>query len=429
MQEKLNWQLARFNKESGQFETESGVFLATRFLEALKFHPPGVAPVKDESGWYHIDALGNPLYSQRYARCFGFYEGSAAVQTSEGWTHVNLSGEELPNVFEWVGNFQGGHCVVRNDAGEYYHIDNSGKPVYSERYRYAGDYRDGMACVASDKGWTHIDGEGKPTHGRHFNGLNVYHKGYALAMDDSGWFHVYQNGAAIYAHRFSSLEPFYNGCALALKYNGEWVVVDQDSRIVTAIGKLDSISDNSFRITTKATLHWSGPHSLSEAMDFQDETHYGLYLITGRHPAFGMEMPLYLGKAAEQKLGTRIAQHEGWTRHESKDIKVYVGRLISTEWDGNNRSAFEGDKSVPSAWSSLIDRAERLLIFSCSFPYNSSSVKWMDFQSDELTVMNLGERHMLPMVVSTLYWKEYYELNGDGENAKPESRYWVWKGE
>ncbi|MFN9800916.1 MAG: hypothetical protein ACK54P_12955, partial [Bacteroidota bacterium] len=125
-------------------------------------------------------------------------------------------------------------------------------------------------------------------------------------------------------------------------------------------------------ITTKATLNWSGPHSLSEAKDFQDETHYGLYLITGRHPAFGMEMPLYLGKAAEQKLGTRIAKHEGWTRHESKDLKVYVGRLISTEWDGNDRNAFEGDKSVPSSWSSLIDRAERLLIFSCSFPYNSS---------------------------------------------------------
>lgn len=179
----------------------------------------------------------------------------------------------------------------------------------------------------------------------------------------------------------------------------------------------------------RATIHWKGPYSYRYAKTLNKETHYGLYLITGRHPAFGMEMPLYLGKSAEQKLGTRIAQHEGWTRHESKDIKVYVGRLISTQWDGNDRGAFEGDKSVSSAWSSLIDRAERLLIFSCSFPYNSSSVKWMDFQTDELTVMNLGERHMLPMMVFTQYWKEYYELNGDDASTKPESRYWVWKGE
>jgi hypothetical protein len=186
---------------------------------------------------------------------------------------------------------------------------------------------------------------------------------------------------------------------------------------------------------TKASLFWEGPKTYESACDLKQAKDFGLYMFVGRHPAFGLEMPLYLGKAEKRHLGTRIAEHRDWFRHESMQLKVYTGRFISTDFDQILKQKEEDQskeqEKAPSdeLWSSLIDRAERLLIFSGSFPYNSSSVKWMDFKSDELTVMNLGERHMLPMMVSTLYWKEYYELNGDGENAKPESRYWVWKGE
>ncbi len=231
MQEKLNWQLARFNKESGQFETESGVFLANRFLDALKFHPPGVAPVKDESGWYHIDAVGHALYSQRYERCFGYYEGKAAVRGTEGWTHVDLNGREQGSSYEWVGNYQEGRCVVRNFSGQYFHLDDIGQPAYANRYRYAGDFRDGLSCVFTEYGWTHIDRNGSMLHGRYFLGLNVFHKGFALALDVQGWFHIDDTGTAIYPNRFRILEPFYNGQALAQTDRGEWVRVSEEGLV------------------------------------------------------------------------------------------------------------------------------------------------------------------------------------------------------
>lgn len=49
------------------------------FKNRLKFHPPGLAAVEDESGWYHIDINENAIYSERYSRTFGYYDGSAAV--------------------------------------------------------------------------------------------------------------------------------------------------------------------------------------------------------------------------------------------------------------------------------------------------------------------------------------------------------------
>src|SRR5256885_151596 len=51
-----------------------------RFEEVLKFHAPGLAPVRDASGAYHIFATGRASYTERYFRTFGFYERREAVQ-------------------------------------------------------------------------------------------------------------------------------------------------------------------------------------------------------------------------------------------------------------------------------------------------------------------------------------------------------------
>ena len=55
---------------------------AARFIEVLKFHAPGLAPVLDASGAYHITPGGQPAYESRYVRTFGFYEGRAAVHSA-----------------------------------------------------------------------------------------------------------------------------------------------------------------------------------------------------------------------------------------------------------------------------------------------------------------------------------------------------------
>ena len=86
-----------------------------KFIWVLKFHPPGLAPVVDESGAYHITLEGIPAYKQRYRRTFGYYYDCAAVVTNNGWTHIDPTGNFIYNErYSWVGNFQDSCCTVRD---------------------------------------------------------------------------------------------------------------------------------------------------------------------------------------------------------------------------------------------------------------------------------------------------------------------------
>lgn len=201
---------------------------AQRFIEVLKFHEPGLAPARDDSGAYHIDPLGNPAYAQRFLRSFGYYEGLAAVQTKAGWRHIDSEGEPLGSqVFDWCGNFQGGRCAVRQ-AGRYFHIQSKGERAYSQDYCYVGDFRDSVAAVQREDGLhSHIDLDGKQVHDSWFLDLDVFHKGFARARDKGGWHHIDENGQAQYKRRFAMVEPFYNGQARVECFNGSLLVIDE----------------------------------------------------------------------------------------------------------------------------------------------------------------------------------------------------------
>lgn len=200
-----------------------------RFVEVLKFHAPGLAPVRDSSGAYHIDVNGQPVYMTRYLRTFGYYEERAAVCTDSGWFHILPNGSPLYSQrYDWCGNFQGGCCTVRDRAQRYLHLRLDGECAYPRRYRYAGDYRDGIAVVQRDDGLhSHIDLDGRLMHGRWFPDLDVFHKGYARACDERGWHHIDIHGRPIYKPRFVMIEPFYNGQARVEAEGGALLVIDE----------------------------------------------------------------------------------------------------------------------------------------------------------------------------------------------------------
>ena len=56
----MNYNKIVLSDDNTQFYFE-GKPIFKKFAEALKFHTPGLAPVKDESGWYHIDTEGNNI--------------------------------------------------------------------------------------------------------------------------------------------------------------------------------------------------------------------------------------------------------------------------------------------------------------------------------------------------------------------------------
>ncbi len=232
------------------------------FHEVQKFHEPGLAPVTDASGAYHITPNGLAAYVSRFFRTFGFYEGRAAVHSEDGWLHILPDGMPLYRErYAWCGNFQENRCTVRLASGDYFHITGDGSPAYVERYRYAGDYKDCNAVVQREDGrHTHIDVSGNPLHGRWFQDLDVFHKRYARSCDSNGWHHVDMTGEPLYEERFKNVEPFYNGQARVEALDGSLSVIDESGQVLLELSRptqshLEKLSGDMVGLWRTQTIH------------------------------------------------------------------------------------------------------------------------------------------------------------------------------
>ncbi|MBK8874378.1 MAG: WG repeat-containing protein [Bacteroidetes bacterium] len=138
-----------------------------------------------------------------------------------GFFHIDETGNTLySDRYSWCGNYQEETCVVRDREGSSLYLDLNGKPLFNRKFLYAGDFKDGYDCIKTEKGWTHINLTGNLLHGKYFSDLGVYHKGFATARDEKGWFHIDRSGTPIYQERYQMVEPFYNGVALV--WENEW---------------------------------------------------------------------------------------------------------------------------------------------------------------------------------------------------------------
>ena len=130
----MNWREIRDSQSEKRFYYQ-GKPVFKVFKTILKFHEPGLAPVEDESGWYHITEDGSALYNERYERAFGYYCGLAAVTSTKGCFHIDARGTQLYDErYAWCGNYQENLCTVRNKDNSYFHIDKCGNRIYTESY-------------------------------------------------------------------------------------------------------------------------------------------------------------------------------------------------------------------------------------------------------------------------------------------------------
>lgn len=226
----MNLKEIEISDDATFFHVKGKMLFDRKFKKVLKFHEPGLAPVSDESGWYHIDLDGKETYHDRYDRAFGYYFGFASVVKNNSCFHIDTYGKRIYEAeYTWTGNFQEGVCVVRDKNHQYFHIDGHGGPTYSERYSYAGDYYEYICCVKDSFGWKHIRKDGTDLNGIYYLDLKVFHKGIACAKDQRGWFHIDKTGKEFYSQRFLDIEPFYNGWALVTGF-------DEGKRVINEVG-------------------------------------------------------------------------------------------------------------------------------------------------------------------------------------------------
>ena len=233
----MRWQDASVAPDGTHHLRDDSPLYTARFDEVMKFHEPGLAPVRRNDEAWHIRADGSAAYHRSFSRAFGFYEGLAAVQSSSGWHHIRPDGTDLASArFDWCGNFQEGLCTVRERDGSYSYIGPDGKQAYGVRWRYAGDFRDGVAVVQFEDGRSsHIDSRGSLLHGVRFLDLDVFHKRFARARDEGGWMHVDKTGQPLYGRRFAAVEPFYNGQARVECLDGGLEVINEAGRTMVTL--------------------------------------------------------------------------------------------------------------------------------------------------------------------------------------------------
>ena len=230
----INWKNIILNEFENRFYYNNQlVFEECQFEAALKFHAPGLAPVKVDNKWFHINTDGKAIYEKRYKKAFGYYFNRAVVVEKDNWFHIDVFGKRInEQVYNWCGNFQENVCTVRDKNDNYFHLDLDGNRCYEENYSYAGDFKYGFACVMNKyQQFTHIDKKGQFLHQKWFLDLGVYHKGFATARDDNGWFHIDFDGNEIYPYRFAQIEPFYNGWAFATNLLGDKVIISENGNI------------------------------------------------------------------------------------------------------------------------------------------------------------------------------------------------------
>ena len=253
---KTSWQTFEVSPDETHHLVDGAPAYDARFLSVLKFHAPGLAPVLDASGAYHIDAEGRAAYSHRFIRTFGFYDGRAAVESKTGWYHILTDGSQLyPENYLWCGNFQQNYCCVKDHEGRFFHIDRDGKRAYSRSFKYAGDFRDGYASVQDDLGlYTHIDFSGRELHGQKFLDLDVFHKRFALAKDGKGWVHINLQGLPAYQNRYKNIEPFYNGVARVETHSGALHLINERGQLLSALR--DPIEDEFHQVSAELVSYW-----------------------------------------------------------------------------------------------------------------------------------------------------------------------------
>jgi hypothetical protein len=234
---RINYLEFEVTEEYNNFSFKGEKLFDLDFLQVFAFHPPGLAAVQDETGWYHIKPNGKAIYENRYDRAFGYYFNRAAVLENGNYYHLNTKGKRVyKSNYNWCGNYQQKLCTVRDDQNFYFHIDLDGNRVYKNIYLYAGDYYENYACVKNLNGKLfHINRVGEKIYNKEFYDLGVYHKGYASARDQNGWFHIDLRGREIYKERYLSVEPFYNGTSLVTTYGKSKQLIDEFGNLVLNI--------------------------------------------------------------------------------------------------------------------------------------------------------------------------------------------------
>jgi len=133
-----------------------------RFAAVREFHFPGLAAVTDESGSYHIDFFGRPLYAERYEEVGDFFDSTAWVKTADGFFYIDENGSRINSeTYTRVSDFSNKTAAVYHSFCGATHITTAGEMLYNDWYYDVRPFDNGRALVCDDDGWFFINTGGE----------------------------------------------------------------------------------------------------------------------------------------------------------------------------------------------------------------------------------------------------------------------------
>lgn len=133
-----------------------------RFSEVREFRFPGLAAVRDESGAYHIDFFGRPLYAERYEKVGDFSDSTAWVKTADGFIYIDENGSRInAETYAYASDFAEKTAAVYHAVCGATHITTAGEMLYNDWYYDVRPFENGKALVRNDAGWQYINRGGE----------------------------------------------------------------------------------------------------------------------------------------------------------------------------------------------------------------------------------------------------------------------------
>lgn len=186
----------RRGDEAWHIRPDGAPIYATRYRRCFGFYE-GWAAAIDVDGWLHIDAAGTPISTLRHTFAGNFQGGRAVVCDLEGlYFHIAPDGHPA-NAGRWryCGDYREGVAVVQRADGLHGHIDLAGMPLQDRWFEDLDVFHKGFARARNKEGWYHIDRSGRAIYSARFAMIEPFYNGCArverfdgalLVIDEQG---------------------------------------------------------------------------------------------------------------------------------------------------------------------------------------------------------------------------------------------------
>lgn len=185
---------------------------------------------------YYSDS--EPQFGRTFLEAFGFTEGLGAVRDGRGAYHIDKTGKPVSSArYRRAYPYRGGLAAVEDELGMF-HIDKKGNHCYSERFGWVSDFRDGLCAAMYRNGtYTYIDGSGNAM-SRTFRYASDFKDGTAVVLTEKGFTHIDTGGNPVHGKFYAEAHGYDREYAPVSDGEG-WYLVDKSGTQRTE--KLDRI--------------------------------------------------------------------------------------------------------------------------------------------------------------------------------------------